>query len=169
MRAEAYGAVLSGATFGHLFGNCPIWGFGTNLQGLRATDWVGQLNSTGARTVAYVGRLMTSRSFTTLVPDDGHLVMTAGYASGTTYAPASITADGSTLIAYIPTSRTVTVNLAKIAGTAARAWWFNPSTAQATLIGDFATGSVKTFTSPSSADWVLVIDNAALNLQAPGN
>jgi hypothetical protein len=58
--------------------------------------------------------------------------------------------------------------MTKIGGTTARAWWYNPITGVATLIGDFPATATRSFTPPAAQDWVLVIDNAALNLAAPG-
>jgi chitodextrinase len=169
LRTQAYNAVLSGAYLGHFFGNCPIWNFGVSSYFCTSTNWQGQLDSTGSITLAYVGKLFGSRQFYRLVPDQTHTVLTAGYQSGPNYAGTARTSDGSTVIAYIPTSRTVTINMTEIAGTSARGWWFDPRTGQAILIGDFPTTGSLNFTSPSSNDWVLVLDNAALNLAAPGN
>jgi chitodextrinase len=169
LRSQAYSAVLSGATLGHLFGSCPIWNFGSTASFCGSTNWRAQLNSTGSRTLGYVGRLFTTRAFAQLIPDQSHAVLTAGYQSGSSYAATAITEDGSTAIAYLPSQRSVTINMARIAGTTVRAWWFNPGTAQSTLIGDFpATGS-RSFTPPSGGDWVLVLDNQALGLAAPGS
>src|SRR5262249_12010632 len=66
-------------------------------------------------------------------------------------------------LAYIPTSRTVTVDLSKLAGSQVKAQWFDPTTGQYTLIGTFAKTST-TFAAPSSLhadgtnDWILVLD-----------
>jgi hypothetical protein len=171
LRNQAYGAILSGATLGHVFGNCPVWGFGTTAGFCAATttDWQRELNSEGARTISLVGKVLMSRHFAQLQPDTTHTVMTAGYQSGRTYATTARTADGASIIAYIPTRRTVTLNLTQLAGSLARAWWVNPSTAQATLIGDFPTSGSQAFTTPSSSDWLLIVDNGDLNLPAPGN
>jgi chitodextrinase len=169
LRNQAYSAILSGATLGHIFGNCPIWAFGAAPSFCTPTNWQQQLNSTGSRTLAYVGQLFTSRAFTQLRPDQSHTVMTAGYEFGSTYASTSRTADGNTVIAYLPTRRTVTIDLTRVTGSLARAWWFNPGTTQATLIGDFPTTGTRTFTPPVDGDWVLVVDNADLGLSAPGN
>jgi hypothetical protein len=169
LRAAAYGAVLSGANLGHFFGNCPIWNFGATFGFCPASDWHSQLNSAGSRTVAYVGSLMSSRQHHRLVPDQTHTVMTSGYDSGANYAATARTATGSTVIAYIPTARTVTMDMTRVSGATARTWWFDPRTGQSTLIGDFSTTGSRSFTSPSSTDWVLVLDDLSLNLPAPGN
>jgi hypothetical protein len=54
-------------------------------------------------------------------------------------------------------------------GSQAEAWWYNPRTNTASVIGVFATTGSQSFTPPDSNDWLLVIDNAALNLPAPGS
>jgi hypothetical protein len=68
----------------------------------------------------------------------------------------------------MPTSRTVTVDMSKVSGTQAKAWWYNPSNGQTTLIGTFATTGARDFTTPGNSDWLLVIDDASQNLAAPG-
>jgi chitodextrinase len=168
LRTQAYQAVLSGATVGHVFGNCPIWNFGISAGFCSSTNWQAQLDSPGSVTLAYVGRLFRSRAFHTLVPDQAHAVLTSGYQSGTSYAAAARTADGRTFIAYLPTRRTVTIDLTKIAGSVARAWWYNAATAESNLVGDFATTGPRSFTPPTTSDWVLVIDDQSLGLPAPG-
>jgi len=95
-------------------------------------------------------------------------VLTAGQSYGSDIAASARASDGSSVIVYAPSQRGLTVNMTKVAGTTARAWWFNPVTGTASLIGDFATSGTHTFSPPAAQDWVLVIDNAALNLAAPG-
>lgn len=170
LRRQAYWTVLSGGIVGHIFGNCPMWHFNAPSGSSFCTGgtWQSQLGSTGASTLAYVGRLFASRAFYKLVPDQGHTVLTDGFQSGGNYAAAARASDGSSIIAYIPTSRTVTINLSQIAGDSARAWWFNPRTALATLIDTYPTSRKANFTPPDANDWVLVLDKTSLSLPAPG-
>lgn len=170
LRRQAYWTVLSGGIAGHIFGNCPIWGFNAPSASSFCANgtWRSQLDSAGSTTLAYVGRLFRSRAFYMLVPDQAHSVLTLGFESGDTYAAAARASDGSSIIAYIPTRRAVTIDLSQIAGTSARAWWFDPSTATATLIDTYPTSGAATFIPPDGNDWVLVLDNASLNLPAPG-
>jgi hypothetical protein len=104
-----------------------------------------------------------------LVPDQAHTVLTAGYGSLTgtgssDYVPTEVALNGSFLLAYIPTSRTVTVDLTKLAGTQVHAQWYDPTTGAYTEIGTLAKTSNATFTTPSQAhadgaqDWILVLD-----------
>ncbi len=166
IRNQAYWTVLGGGLAGHIFGNCTMWHFNT-YSICNTVTWQSQLNSQGSISAAYVGKLFHSRQFYTLVPDQNHTVLTAGYQSGLTIAATARAADGSSVIAYLPTSRTVTVDMTKISGTQAKAWWWNPSNNTSTLINTYSTTGTQNFTPPGSGDWVLVIDNAALNLPAP--
>jgi hypothetical protein len=162
LRSQAYWSVLEGAT-GEFFGNNPIWDF--------YPGWPSQLNSQGSTDMARFGDLFKSRTWATLVPDESHSVLTAGYGNigDGSFAAAARTADGSTVIVYTPSQLGLTIDMRKIAGAAGKAWWYNPSTGQATLIGTYATAGSRVFTPPSAGDWVLVIDNAALNLGPPGS
>jgi hypothetical protein len=164
LREEAYWEVLSGCTAGRVFGNNPIWEFSYN-----SGNWKNSLGSAGSVQAALVGTLMRSREFWKMTPDLNHIVMTAGYQSGSTLAVTSRTADNQSIISYIPTQRTVTMDLTKVSGASAKAWWFNPQTGTATLISTFPTTGSQSFTPPDQNDWVLVIDDAAANLPAPGS
>ena len=170
IRRQAWWAVTSGARLGHFFGNCPIWGFDNVRSYCTAPSggWRGQLNSPLSIQLSYVGKLFSSRAVHLLVPDQQASVMTAGVQSGSTKATTARAKDGSSVIAYIPTRRQVTMDMDKVGGTLAHGWWFNPRTATTTDLGTFATSGTQNFTPPDTNDWVLVLDNASLNLGAPG-
>ncbi len=167
LRRTTYTNVLWGARLGHLFGNCPMWGFNAAPK-FCSGDWRDELDSVGSRQLAYVGWLMESRRHYLMRPDYAHTAMTAGYGAWGDLATTSRAADGSSIIAYLPTNRTVTVDLSTLSGTIARAWWFDPRTAAATEIGEYSSDRAAEFTSPDWRDWVLVIDDASLALPAPG-
>lgn len=162
VRAQAYWANLSGAA-GQMFGNNPLWAFDSG--------WQANLNSVGANDMTRANALFTSRSWTNLVPDSTHVVLTAGYGNygDATYVSAARTTDGSTLIAYLPAGGTITVNLSKISGLRARAWWYDPRKGNPTIIGDFPTNDSMSFLAPTREDWVLVIDDTSKKYFAPGS
>jgi Putative collagen-binding domain of a collagenase len=87
---------------------------------------------------------------------------------GLDYLAAARTQDGSTVIAYLPTTRTFTVDLSKVAGSEAQTWWYNPRTGTSQTAGKFATNAKHQFTPPGEGDWVLVLDDASKNLPPPG-
>jgi hypothetical protein len=86
---------------------------------------------------------------------------------------AARTADGQTIIAYVPSgsAASIAIDMSKITDSEskARCWWFNPRDASTRLIGSFPTTGTRKFTPPDENDWVLVIDSLAANLAAPGS
>jgi hypothetical protein len=170
LRAQSYGTVLSGG-FGHVFGNCPIWGFGFASGYCASTNWQAQLNNVGSVSMQHFAALFNSRHWQTLVPDTSQTILTAGSGTfgDTDYATAAYASDGSSLIVYLPSSRTVTMNGSRLTGPSMIAWWFNPTTGTATQIGTFATNGTQLFTPPASGDWVLVVDNSNFSFPPPGS
>jgi|CXWL01.1.fsa_nt_gi hypothetical protein len=173
LRAQSYWTVLSGG-FGHVFGNCPIWGFGFTSGFCTSTNWQGQLNGAGSMNMQHFQALFNSRHWQTLVPDTSPLtILTAG--SGTfgnpDYATAAYASDGSSIIVYLPSSRPVTVSGSHLAGSTMTAWWYNPSNGVATQIGTgtYPTTGTQSFTPPSSGDWILVLDSMSYSFPSPGS
>lgn len=161
IRRQAYWAILSGAT-GQFMGNRPIWLFDPG--------WEAALDSVGSRDMQRLGWLFHSRPWNELTPDQKHEVVVEGLGEfrGLDYLTAARTSDDATVIAYMPTARTISVEMSKVSGKQAMAWWFDPRTAQATSIGKFPTSGKQEFKPPAEGDWVLVLDDAARNLPAPG-
>jgi len=169
LRRQAYWAILCGG-FGHVFGNNPIWHFdGPGLFPIKGT-WREAMDLPGSVDMMYWGKLFRSRPWFDLVPDQDHTVITAGLGEflGNDYLAAGRTLDGSTVVAYMPTKRTLTVAMNKISGAQARAWWYDPRAGQATPAGTFPTSGMREFTPPSDGDWVLVLDDASRKLPPPG-
>jgi hypothetical protein len=168
LRTEAYGAVLGGCTLGRLFGNGVIWPFNSPNSGNGTTPtWQSQLSAPGSIGQQLMGNLFRSRAFHKLVPDLTNVVMTAGSSNGSICAR---TNDGQSIIAYLPSDQTITIDMSKItdSGSQANSNWYNPQTGAVTNIGTFANSGTRNFTSPDSNDWVLVIDSAAAQFRAPG-
>ncbi len=79
------------------------------------------------------------------------------------YVTAARTDDGKLVIAYLPTSRTITVNMTKLSGQAL-ARWFDPTSGTYTAAAGSRLPNVgrRQFTSPGKNadgddDWVLVL------------
>ena len=161
LRSQMYWPILMGAT-GFIFGNRPVWLFGTG--------WQGALGTAGAKSVTNARKLFASRR-ADLVPDTSHTVLIGGYGSldDGAYAAAARTSTGSSIIVYTPDARVLTVDMSKVAGAQANAWWFNPGTGQATFMATAPTSGTRSFTPPSPGDWVLVIDDADLAQPSPGS
>lgn len=168
-RTEAYNAVLSGAS-GNGFGNNPIWHMNSYSVPANpiSTSWKTFLNSEGRTGLTYFNNLFLSRDWLNLTPDSNHTVLTSGYSSGESYAGAARASDGSSVIVYTPTQRNLTIDMTKISGSQAHAWWYKPVDGTSIDLGLFANTGSLVFNPPSIDDWVLVIDNADLNLSTPG-
>jgi Protein of unknown function (DUF4038)/Putative collagen-binding domain of a collagenase len=171
LRAQAYWSVLNGA-MGHIFGNCPIWHMSSPSaeKFCGGGAWSAQLNSAGSQSMQYLRMLFVSRAWHTLVPDLAHTVMTAGYgtAGDTDYAASALTGDRATFIAYLPSSRRVTIDLTRMTGSEVRATWFDPARGTAQAAGQFTTRESTTLSPPKSGDWVLLLDDVAQSLAIPG-
>ena len=72
-------------------------------------------------------KFFSSLPWQDLVPDQDHTVLTAGFGtfgnvdtrvSESDYATAAKTPDGSTIVVYMPTARTITLNMACLSGPA---------------------------------------------------
>jgi hypothetical protein len=154
IRRQAYWAILSGA-FGQVFGNRPIWLFDPG--------WQAALESTGSSDMMRWGRLFRSRRWFDLVPDQKHVVVTGGLGefNGLDYLSAARTVDGTLVMAYMPSARTVTIDMTQIAGRTARVSWMDPSTGKSRNAGRFTTVGSREFTPPRSGDWVLILHSDA--------
>jgi hypothetical protein len=161
IRRQAYWANLCGAC-GQFLGNNPIWQFNPG--------WQQAMELEGSRSMAHLKTVFTSRPWYELVPDQKHEVVTSGLGefNGLDYLAAARTTDGGTILAYTPGARTITVDLAKVSGDQACAWWFDPRTGEAQPAGTYPTAGKQDFTPPGEGDWALVIDDASRNYPAPG-
>lgn len=158
LRAQAYWTILSGGC-GEVFGNNPMWEFNSG--------WQSALTSAGSGSMKNLALLFNSRNWYKLIPDLNNTIITGGSGSSTTYATASSTSDGSSIIAYLPSSRQITVNTNSLYDPLVVGYWYNPTNGSVTQLGTFARGTM-TLTPPSSGDWVFVADAPSFNLPLPG-
>jgi uncharacterized repeat protein (TIGR01451 family) len=168
LRRQEYWSLLSGAT-GQLYGNHFTWQFVCPQRdgaGNCVGGWKDQLDTPGATQIAYVKALFEPRRWSALVPDQTHAVVTNGLGTFGTddYVTAASTPDGTLAIAYVPSSRTLTVDMTKFSGPVT-ARWYDPSNGTFTpMPGSPFTnaGSVQLATPGTNAggddDWVLVLE-----------
>jgi chitodextrinase len=172
LRRQAYWSLLSGAA-GQMYGNHYTWPF---LDG-----WESQLDTPGSLDMGYVRFLFASRRWYDLVPDQAHSVVTAGYGTfadsgalaDNDYLTAARTGDGALALAYMPTVRTVTVQMAALA-MPAYASWYDPTNGTFTPIAGspLANSGTRDFTPPGTnsagnGDWVLVLEVTPPDTTAP--
>jgi hypothetical protein len=172
LRRQAYWTLLAGGC-GQIYGNNPVYLF--------TTGWQAALASQDAKEASYWNNLATAHKWWTLVPDTNHTVITAGYGSyalsglvsANDYAAAASSLDGTLAIAYIPTSRTLTVAMTHFSNSVI-ARWFDPTANTFTAIAGspFANTITANLTTPGSnwagdGDWVLVLQAQAPNIVSP--
>lgn len=170
LRSQAYWAILSGA-MGHVFGNCPLWHFGSWPSWCNLSDWKSEMDNKGSESMDYLQRLFRSRKWETLIPDFSHKVLISGYGQWgfKNYTAAALTADGNTLIAYLPSMRKIAVDMSKMSGKRSNCWWYDPSKGNAEFIGTFNNSGTKSLIPSSKGDIILVIDNAEMKMSSPGS
>lgn len=168
LRSQMYWSLLGGAA-GHLYGVHPVWPFeaqpaqrfGDSFSPPYDT-WKNALDTEVAGDLRHVRRLIDTRPLEQMEPDWEEGVVTSGRESGTRYAAAARARDGSLILAYLPSRRTVTVDMSRITvGDTAGVSWVDPRTGDTTSVGDFATSGSRDFTPPAEGDWLLVVENAA--------
>jgi hypothetical protein len=161
-RQTAYWSVFSG-DMGHFYGDDNQWPFNSG--------WQAEMWDAGATSITNVLKLMNTRPWWNCVPDTNHTVVISGYGtSGTVdYIVCTREASGKTIMAYIPQdTMTPTMDMTKLSGSTANAWWYNPRTGAATAIGTYNTIGTRPFIPPDPNDWVLVLDDASQKYPPPG-
>lgn len=167
-QSQALLSYLGGGLGGALFGNCPIWHFGSDPSWCGTTNWTGNLSSNGSKSMSNIGKLIRSRRWYSFVPDYDNTVVTSSKGSEMSYHATARENTGETVMVWCPTTAQVTVNMTKISGTQVSAWWWNPDDNSSDPIGSYPTTGTMNFT-PSSARKVLVIDDASKGLPPPGS
>jgi hypothetical protein len=126
------------------------------------------MNWQGSCDAAIMKKLVDSRNWYRFVPDYNHETVTEGYGSGDSYVAAALADNGETAIIYIPSGSSFNVDLSRISGKNAVAWWFNPRNGLSHKAGEFIEKKDNRFTPPDQKDWVLVIDDKDTGFSPPG-
>jgi hypothetical protein len=164
LRRQEYWTMLTGGT-GQFYGNNYTWTF--------RSGWQGNIDTAGVTQFTIWKKFFLSLRWYDLVPDQDHSTVTAGLGtfgdvetnvSRSDYCTAARTRDGAAVIAYIPTTRAITVNMARLRGPA-RGRWFDPSDGSYQEIegGPLANAGSRQFTPPGKnhdgdQDWVLLLE-----------
>jgi hypothetical protein len=175
VRRFAYWDVFSGAC-GHTYGNHAVWQMydvGRKPINGPLMPWHQAIDRPGAGQMQYVRALVESRPYFSRVPGQDVLALEtkSGVNAGLKKVVAARDSGGSYALVYTPASRVITVDLTKISGGTAKAWWYSPRDGKATLIGEFPTTGKQDFEPPMPGemiDWVLVLDDATKNYPPPG-
>lgn len=164
LRREEYWTMLSGGK-GQFYGNRYTWSF--------ASGWESHLDTIGVKQLTIWKDFFSSLPWQDLVPDQNHVIVTVGLGSygnlqtrvsQSDYCTVASTPDGGFVVAYMPTARKLTVNMAQLKS-AAYAQWFDPTNGSHAPIpgGPFANTGTRQFTPPGKnsdgvSDWVLLLD-----------
>lgn len=136
-----------------------MWPFGGPDISGAVHDWHAYLDSQSTRDMTRLATFFESRRWDELVPDVNQTFLTAGSSTGSAFASAALTSDGTFGAIYVPTPRNLVVNMAKLSG-ATTARWYNPAAGSyRTVTGSpFANIGSRTFNPGTSGDWVLVLE-----------
>jgi hypothetical protein len=169
VRQAMYWNLFTGG-FGHTYGCHPVWQMlapGRNPVGLARNNWYDVLDLPGAFDLVHARRLIESRPFLSRVPDQSLIV--PAYFPETDYVVAT-KGDGYAFV-YFPTGMAAEIHLDKIGAKMVNCFWFDPRTGEAKMAESVPGSGIKKFTPPSSGrgnDWILVLDDAAMNFKDPG-
>ena len=177
VRRPLYWNLFSGA-FGHTYGHHSVWQMWTPQRkpiNNPLLPWTEAIDQPGAAQMRHGRALMESRPFLTRIPDPDIIVPavvpTSVPGTGRYQFVATRDTDRTYAMVYAPVGRPFAVRMSAIAAPKVRAWWFNPRTGAATLIGAFANAGERMFTPPDKGellDWILVFDDESKKYPPPG-
>ncbi len=178
-RRFLYWDLFSGA-FGHTYGHHTVWQMHTAARGEGTHKpinyWLEAVDSPGAWQIRHARALLESRPFLTRIPDSSLIVSTsvpnAVPGAGIKFMNSTRDSDGTYGMIYSATSRPYTLNAGLLSGRSLRFWWFNPRDGSHIDLGVFPRSNLFEVTPPfqgEDLDWILVIDDAALDFGPPGS
>ncbi|MGI8458619.1 MAG: DUF4038 domain-containing protein [Propionibacteriaceae bacterium] len=157
LRRQVMWALTCGAS-GDFYGSSD-WSF--------PAGWSSRLDSTGAREVNRLRDLVAGLAWWKLVPDVGGAFISAG--RGKPVAPdaeldvldsdlatAALASDGSFALIYVPTSRTLKLDLSRLRG-AKEATWIDPSTGARTRAAPTSSYQTPGLNHDGDEDWILLL------------
>jgi hypothetical protein len=173
VRARIYRGIFAGAC-GVTYGHHQIWQF-LNPElykpinvGDTIITWQKAARAEAAGQMQYLKNLMLSRPFFSRVADQS-IIKSAPGKDYRDLVYATVDADKTYAMIYLPQNKTVAVDLGKISGNKKNAWWYDVRTGKAIKSMSGGGKGTKTFTPPTNGvDWVLVIDDASKNFGIPG-
>ena len=112
LRSQAYDAVLAGAT-GYIFGNNPIWHFGSSGLFDAPGTWQEALTGPGSQSVAALASILATIDWWQLRPDSTATFLTDGAGHGSGRAVGALAADRTWGAVYAPEHRTIRLDLAR--------------------------------------------------------
>ncbi len=179
VRKSFYWSVFAGGA-GYTYGCQSIWQMyapGRSPVSSPKDYWYNELNLPGAAQAGIGKNLMLSRPYFSRVPDNS---MIAGTGSGGDYITATRDSGGNYAFIYFPKETiSKTIYTTNLAGGTINAWWYSPRDGKCyDQNGNQTTAPFSTFPKQNmtfdppganaSLDWILVLDNAAMDYLTPG-
>jgi hypothetical protein len=165
LRMQAYHALLSGAA-GQIFGNNPIWHFGSGGLFPSPVTWKEALNGRGSQSMSHLAALFRDIPWWKLKPDDEGLFLKGERRSEGEIPSSAVIEDGTLAVVYVPDLRTIMVDLSRLSGTVRMARWFDPAGGtfsdplDVDSSGGFADFQPAGRNSSGTTDWVLIVEAA---------
>lgn len=170
-RQAAYWSVLAGAC-GHTYGHNSIWQMYAPEHAPvigAAVPWYDAMDHPGAFQMKHLRSLFEARSFTKLIP--GQSIIKNGPTTGGAKIRAALANDGTFAIVYTPRGESFTIDKSVIQADRIRESWFDTRYGVSHPIHTGDTKGIQTYTPPTSGrgqDWILIIEDAALEVELPG-
>ncbi len=163
IRRQAWWSYLGGAC-GHIYGHRATYS--------HPKGWLERLNDPGARAMGVLNGAFLGRPWHLLEPDWGHNVVIAGrgfFNAGSTpggedYATAARSSDGKLVMVYMPSARSITVQMSRLAAPTV-GQWFDPTSGDVVRIDEdlLPNQGNRDFVPPGKnkggdSDWVLILE-----------
>ncbi|MGD9328856.1 MAG: glycoside hydrolase family 140 protein [Cyclobacteriaceae bacterium] len=171
VRQAAYWSILAGAC-GHTYGHSSVWQMydeGRDPIIAAVIPWHAALDHPGAFQMKHVRTLFEVRSFSKLIPNQS--IIKNGPMSGGAKIRAAVADDGTFAIVYSPRGESFTIDKSVIDARYIKEIWYDPRYGVSYHIHTGDTDGLQTYTPPTSGrgqDWILIIENAGLNMPLPG-
>ena len=171
VRQAAYWSILAGAC-GHTYGHSSVWQmFDQGRQPIIAAvmPWHTALDHPGAFQMKHVRTLFEARSFSKLVPNQS--IIKNGPMTGGGKIRAAVANDQAFAMVYSPRGESFTIDKSVVDARYIKEIWYDPRYGVSYHIHTGDTNGLQTYTPPTSGrgqDWVLIIEDAGLNMPLPG-
>lgn len=161
LRRQSYGSLLSGAC-GQIYGNLPIWSFGSPRWSSEPYPgtWQTNLSSAGAVQQGHVKALFSAYAWWKLAPRIDASLVTSGLDSKARRIYPALASDGSFAMIYVPDARTVSVLMSALRPDLVRARFYNPARGTYETVADSPYPNSGTRAFKTVGERVIVLDAA---------
>lgn len=171
IRRIMYWHVFAGA-FGQSYGCHDVWQmYKLDKEPINTPlrPWPKALDLPMANMAKHLKHLMLSRPVLSRIPDDNMII--SEQEDDESFVIATRDEEGAYAMIYFPTGKVIEINLKQIKAKQLSLWWFDPRTGNAVFEANINKKETLKCSPPTKGkgnDWVLVIDDASRNWNAPG-